>query len=86
MPWQIVEWGGGVVDYLSLIGSTLLAVGVTVVLMRLSYQVRDRDVQRRQEQEALRWRKTSVKDWEERSRRKVEPLKSALNGEIQGCE
>ena len=74
MPWQIVEWGGGVVDYLSLIGSTLLAVGVTVVLMRLSYQVRDRDVQRRQEQEALRWRKTSVKDWEERAQREVAPI------------
>ena len=86
MPWQVVEWGGGVVDYLSLVGSTLLAVGVTVVLMRLSYQVRDRDVQRRQEQEALRWRKTSPKDWEERAMREVAPLKSALNGEIQGCE
>ena len=41
----------------------------TVGLMLLSYRVRDRDVQRRQEQEALRWRKTSVKDWEERAQR-----------------
>ena len=54
-----------------------VAVGVTVGLMLLSYRVRDRDVQRRQEQEALRWRKTGLKDWEERSMRKVEPVMPA---------
>ena len=74
-PWQIVEWGGGVVDYLSLIVSTLLALGITSGLMRMTRLMRDRDVIRQQEQQALRWRKTNSKDWEERAMRRVEPLK-----------
>ena len=74
-PWQIVEWGGGVVDYISLIVSTLLALGITSGLMRMTRLMRDRDVIRQQEQQALRWRKTNSKDWEERAMRRVEPLK-----------
>jgi hypothetical protein len=57
--------------------STLLAVGVAAGLMRVTHIMRDRDVQRRQKQESLRWRKTGPKDWKERSMRKVEPVMPA---------